>query len=118
MNLKIIRVRGHHLQLGPRQVHIGPVLRKIGGKSENLVTRLCHQAERMGQGPGSSHRHKDMLLTVRQSEPPLQELRHRLTHTGYPQTGAVAMERTGLLFVQHPDHLFRKFPGNGHGRVT
>ena len=52
MDLEALRVRGHHLQHRSRQVHVGAVLREIGGEGQDLVPRLRHQAEGVGQRPG------------------------------------------------------------------
>ena len=118
MNLKIPRIRRHHLQHGPRQIHIRAVLRKVRGKRQYLIPRLRHQPECMGQGARSPHRHEDMLLPVRQPEAPLQGSRHRFPDAGNTQAGAVSVKRIGLRLGQHLHHAVRKRLRYRHRRVS
>ena len=110
-DLEGLSIRRHHLQGEPRPLGIGAVFREEGSEYDQLIPRLGHRPQGMGQGPGGAAGHKDAVGGIGQAETAAQAFGHRLPHRGDAQGGAVAMEDHRVLFLQKADHFL------GEGRV-
>ena len=118
IDLKIFGIRRHHLENRSRQIHIGRILREKGCKGENLVPRLRHAPQRMGNGACRAGGHKDMIARVMHPESLVEGGCHLIPDGRNPETLAVPMQFHRVLLLQHLYHCVRKCLGHRHGRVS
>ena len=66
----------HHPEMGTGALHIGAVLREVGGKGQYLIPGPGHGAQGVGNGTRRARGGKDILLRIGQAEGPVQVGRH------------------------------------------
>ena len=94
----------HHPEMGTGALHIGAVLREVGGKGQHLIPGPGHGAQGVGNGTRRARGGKDILLRIGQAEGPVQVGRHGGAELRVALAGAVAMQGHRVLLCQQLLH--------------
>ena len=111
-------LRRHHPEMGTGALHIGAVLREVGGKGQHLVPGLGHRPDGMGDSTRRAGGGEDVLLLIGQAEGLCQMGRNGGAEARVALTGAIAVQAYRLFLCQQGLHGFGKLRRAGHAGVA
>ena len=104
--------------MGTGALHIGAVLREVGGKGQHLIPGPGHGAHSVGNGTCRTRGGKDILLRIGQAEGPVQVGRHGGAELRVALAGAVAVQGHRVLLCQQLLHGGGELLRAGHAGVA
>ena len=117
-DLKIRHIRGDHLELKPRLLGKGPVLREIGGNGNQLSAGDAEGPEHAAQLRSRAAAQKEFLRLSIRTVPAVQVLGDGLPGLQVAGGGGIAMDQEGRGIQQDvPNGIVHPF-GRGNGGVA
>ena len=116
--LEVFGVGRHHGQVRAGSVDIRLVLREVGGKGDDFVSRLGHHAQCVGQRAGRTRGREDVVGRIVHVEAAVEAFRNGRAHRGNAQRRRVSVQRDRFRLLVQGDHFVGEALRAGHARIA
>ena len=118
VDLEAFGIGWHHGQVRAGSVDVRLVLREVGGKRDDFVSRLGHHAQCVGQRTGRSRGREDVVGRIVHIEATVEAFRNGRAHRGNAQRRRISMQRDRFRPLVQGDHLVGEALRTGHARIA